>query len=240
MELKDFNQKEILATLSNNELTALLSPICPPQTAQKIIAVKRGITFGELEETIKKFPVIRKSQVLRLFEKEACVNKKDNISGGRITREVLLEIVYALENYTGKKLTRDCNAPLRYLEDACEKLAQVKQNGPKSSNEKITIGDFADYFSGRCGKIDLLIALAEKVKASRETVKSYLADSCGISLEEVNEQAPITSLVPNIGECGNQSHFVVIYWLESFFDKEFDNSLIENHTVGDLIDFFAE
>ncbi len=207
----------------------ILKEKCPTvEVAKKIASIGKGILVEELENTIKKFPALKKSQILRLFENEACIKKQDSISGGRILRETLLDIIERLENYTGKKITRDCDAPLRYLEDTCQK------------DEAITIEDIADYFSGRGGRIEKLIIFSNsKPVASRQTVKNYLADSCGISANELNEGASITSLIPSV-EAGEKSYYIIIYWLEEAFNKTIPNSFVEQKTVKELIDYFTE
>ncbi len=223
--------KETLAVIPKKELLNLLKNKynCSNEISKKIFSVRKGILCSELENTIKAFPVLKKSQILRLFEKEAYVKKTDNISGGRILRETLLGIVFALENYTGKKISReDSDAPLRYLEDACP------------DGEQITIEDFANFFTNRCSKLDNILLLVQKPAASRQTIKSYLADSCGIEPEDIDEKASIKTLTPSIEKCGEMSYYLVILWLEDTFKKTVNNNFIENKTIGDLIDFFTE
>ena len=126
-----------IAVIKKKELLDTLSPMVGKENARKIYDLRRAILLSELEDTVKEFPILHKKQVIRLFEKCACVRKEDSIDGGRMMRPTLISLVEKLEAYTGRKITQDNDAPLRYLEDACD------------PDETITIEDIADYFSER-------------------------------------------------------------------------------------------
>ena len=185
--------------------------------------------------------LLHKKQTLRLFENVACIKKEDNISGGRIMRETLIDLVETLEAYTGSKITQDCDAPLRYLEDFCDE------------GEVVTIEDIADYFSERQDrKISKIIARSnpsfietwkkkQEQQNSRKRIKKYLAESCGVKLEEIRETDKVIILHPCESSVGKDDYYVIIYWMEQAFDtmlpKNFD---CNQRTIGELIDFFAK
>ena len=232
--------KEVsIAVIKKKELLDTLSPLVGKENARKIYDLRRAILLSELEDTVKEFPVLHKKQVIRLFEKCACVRKEDSIDGGRMMRPTLISLVEKLEAYTGRKITQDNDAPLRYLEDACD------------PGETITIEDIADYFSERKErKISKLIARScqpftemwkkKQRQNSRNVIKKYLADSCGVKPEQLNETEKVLVLHPADIPYGNDDYFVVIFWLEDRFKKILPKSFDCNtRTVGELIDFFA-
>lgn len=126
-----------LADVDKKRFFSTMIPLIGNKKATQLWTLRWGILVSELEQTISEYPVLHKKQIIRLFEKETHTNKNDNIHGGRILRGLLIDIVYALEAYTGKQIARDSHAPLAYLEEAC------------APGEVITVEDFADFFSGR-------------------------------------------------------------------------------------------
>ena len=153
MELQELLSKykevenKTISVIKKKEFVEAVEPLLGKENTQKLYALRRAILISELADTIKEFPRLHKKQTLRLFENVACVKKEDNISGGRIMRETLIDLVETLEAYTGSKITQDCDAPLRYLEEFCDE------------DEVVTIEDIADYFSERQDrKISKIIA----------------------------------------------------------------------------------
>ncbi len=234
-------ENKTISVIKKKEFVEAVEPMLGKENTQKLYALRRAILISELADTIKDFPRLHKKQTLRLFEKTACVKKEDSISGGRILRGTLIDLVEKLEAYTGSKITQDCDAPLRYLEDFCDE------------GEEVTIEDIADYFSERQDrKISKIIARStpsfietwNKKKAmqySRTAVKKYLADSCGIKLEDIKETDKVIILHPTETACGKDDYYVIIFWMEDRFKKILPKNFDCNQrTVGELIDFFAK
>lgn len=224
--VKNFaEQAKLVSCIGKKEFIDALSPIIGTK-AELIYALGQGILIDELETTIKEFPVLHKKQVLRLFEKTAYVTKKDWISGGRIFRETLLDIVYALEDYTGRRIAKDADAPLAYLEYACKK------------DEKILIEDIADYFSERRDrKISKLIARDSQPEVEQVPVSEFIASNCGV--DELDQNAPISSLGPVIGGEKIGDCYVVLYWLQVQYNKEIPPKFVKSKTVGELIEYLS-
>lgn len=247
MELQELLSKykevenKTISVIKKKEFVEAVEPLLGKENTQKLYALRRAILISELADTIKEFPRLHKKQTLRLFENVACVKKEDNISGGRIMRETLIDLVEALEAYTGSKITQDCDAPLRYLEEFCDE------------DEVVTIEDIADYFSERQDrKISKIIARTtpsfietwkkkQEQQISRKRVKEYLAESCGVKLEEIKETDKVIILHPCEGSVGKDDYYVIIFWLEDTFNKMLPKDFDCNKkTVGELIDFFAK
>ena len=234
-------ENKTISVIKKKEFVEAVEPMLGKENTLKLYALRRGILISELADTIKEFPRLHKKQTLRLFENVACVRKEDSISGGRIMRETLIDLVETLETYTGSKITQDCDAPLRYLEDFCDE------------GEEVTIEDIADYFSERQDrKISKIIARSnpsfietwkkkQEQQNSRKRIKEYLAESCGVKLEEIRETDKVIILHPCERSVGKDDYYIIIYWMEQAFDtmlpKNFD---FNQRTIGDLIDFFAK
>lgn len=196
---------------------------------KKLYKLGRAVLICELGNIFAEYPRLHRKQVIRLFETHACISKDTTISGGAITRPYLIDLVDLLESYTGRKLSDNSLAPLAYLERACEK------------GEVITIMDIADFICAKEGrKIGKILSRIARPRISRETVKSYIADCCEKSTEEIDEEAPITTLVPIIGICGKNDYYVVVMWCEGEFNKIVSNDFVETRTIGDLITFLAQ
>lgn len=227
------NTEAFVVNIPQGYFVSQLANAIGKEQAMKIYAIGRGILLSELEQTIAEYPVLHKKQVLRLFEKEAYVRKDSPIDGGLIPREILLHIVDMLESYTGRVLSQDCNSPLRYLEEACAKLKM----------EPLVIEDFADYFAERKNrKISQLIAASQKPATTSNDVMAFLADCLGTTAEAVNLGNPITNMRPHIpgittSETQSDDYYVVVFLLESQFDKVVPNEFVENKTIGELVEF---
>lgn len=197
--------------------------------AKNLYKLGRAILFCELGKIFAEYPCLHRKQVIRLFETHACIKKNADISGAAITRPHLIDLVDLLETYTGRRLSDNSSTPLAYLERACEK------------GEVITIMDIADFICAKEGcKIGKILSRIARPRISRETVKSYIADCCEINVEEVDEDAPITSLTPAIGGGGARNYYQIVMWCESKFNKIVQNEFVETKTIGDLINFFAQ
>ncbi len=197
--------------------------------AKKLYKLGRAVLICELGNIFAEYPRLHRKQVIRLFETQAHAGKDADISGTAITRPHLIDLVDLLETYTGRKLSDNSSTPLAYLERACEK------------GEVITIMDIADFICAKEGrKIGKILSRIARPRISRETVKSYIADCCEINVEDVNEEALITTLSPAIGNCGKNDYYVVIMWCESEFNKTVANPFVESRTIGELIDFLAQ
>ena len=223
----------LLRVLAKKDIEQLLETEVDTEKAEKITSLAGGITISELEETIESFPLLRKEQILRFFKTETLASPKALLDSAAITRPQLITLVETLEDYTGLKVTDESQAPLRYLDE-------------KSST--LTIEDVAEFFSHCPSRIITIQAAREhsapamsaKTKSyKRHLVKSYLSDCCAMKDEEIDEKQPITSLVPDV-EAGKDSYLVVVWWMESRFNKCVNNAFIEQKTIGDLIDFFAK
>lgn len=196
--------------------------------AKKLYKLGRAVLICELGNIFAEYPRLHRKQVIRLFEAHACIKKDADISGAAITRPHLIDLVDLLETYTGRKLSDNSSTPLAYLERACEK------------GEVITILDIADFICAKEGrKIGRILSRIARPRISRETVKNYIADCCEKNVEDIDEEAPITTLSPVIGSCGKNDYYVVVMWCESEFNKTVDNSFVETRTIGDLIGFLA-
>ena len=146
--VKKFNLKATanLGRAKKVVFISTLTPLLGESKTQQLWNIRRGILVSELEQTIQNCPRLTKDQVLRLFAQEAHVTPQDTTYGGRILRGLLIDLVAALEAYTGKKISQDADAPLAYLEDALD-----------SQDDRITIEDFADFFSDSGNKLKELI-----------------------------------------------------------------------------------
>ena len=190
----------------------------------------------EIANVIFEFPRMHKRQVIRLFERQGLVNKTAKMDSSAITRPLLIDLVEMLEEYTGMKITDDSDAPLAYLDQKCNTL---------------DIEDIGDFFSGReNSRIKSIIDSVKDVKPifenktakksfnSRKKVKEFIAACCGIKPDELDEDAPISSLRPDV-ECGDRPHYLVVYWAEGRFNKLIPNEFVEEKSIGELISAFA-
>ena len=110
----------------------------------------RYITYGQLLEAAKKHPKISKSEVLRLFHREALVGPEATIDSQAIFRTHLISLIDGLENWTGRIMTDATNpmGPLEYLE-----------------GYTISINDIADFFSLEEGQGKIAHILKNKANA---------------------------------------------------------------------------
>ena len=195
---------------------------------------------SELDKTIAEFPRLHKSQVIRLFENAANVKKSDSISGGRIFRPTLISLIESLEAYTGRKMLEDSLAPLRYLEEVNE------QNVSKPFKVRdIKIEDIADFFSERINRrIERLIAKSNmpqskerEIDRTPEGINIYLKGCCKNTFDK---ETKICDLVPQDVPAGQESYYIVLFWMEQQYDKMLPKSFnFREKTVADLISFFA-
>lgn len=201
------------------------------QVANKIAMLAGGITLSELKGTVADFPRLRKEQVLRFFDTEAMVSGNALIDSGVITRPHLITLVEILEDYTGLKMGDDSDAPLRYIDEKCN---------------TIKIKDVAEFFANMPSRIAAIQAAGEEYPAESERtfdfhrtwIKSYLADCCGVQLLEINENDLVKDLCSCIDH-SPKSYLTVVCWMERKFGKKLPTKLVENGTVGKLIDFFV-
>ena len=206
----------------------LLQEGVPGTSAAKIAKLSNAITIAELEETVERYPLLHKEQILRLFKNEAMVGPKVKIDSTAINRPHLISLVEMLEDYTGLKVTDDSQAPLRYLDERSRTL---------------TVEDLAEFFAHCPSRIITIQALSEKLPPmsprtksySRSFVKSYLADCCK---DDIDESMPVTSLRPDI-DGGDKPYLTVVFWLECRFNRQLNNAFLEKATVGELIDAIA-
>jgi len=202
----------------------------------KIAKMAVCFTLHEVADVIVEFPHMHKRQVIRLFERLGLVNKTAKMDSSAITRPLLIDLVEMLEEYTGMKITDDSDAPLAYLDQKCDTL---------------DIEDIGDFFSGRKNsRIKSIIDNVQNVKPlldnktvkksfnSRKKVKEFIAGCCGIKPDELDENAPISSLKPDV-ECGGRPHYLVVYWAEGRFNKLIPNEFVEEKSIGELISAFA-
>ena len=143
---KNYKEDATLSRVKKVFFISELTPLLGATKTQQLWNIRHGILVSELEQTVKNCPHLTKEQVLRLFDNVAHVNPQDNIHGGRILRGLLIDLVASLEAYTGKKISQDADAPLAYLEDALD-----------SQDDRITIEDFAEFFSDSGTKLQKLI-----------------------------------------------------------------------------------
>lgn len=210
-----------------------------PSIVKKIARFYSGITISELEDTIKDFPSLRKEQILRFFQSESLASNNVILSSTYITRPALITLVEVLEDYTGRRLLDASDAPLAYLD---------------ALDDKLTVGDLADFFAGYPDNRIAGILAAKynparppKTKVSlkvtkhpRATVKHYLAECLELpNVSALNENLPITELTTSLIE-GEKAYYVIIHWLEARFKSTIPNDFVESKTVGELIDLLSK
>lgn len=225
----------------SKELKEKLVKALGAENAKKLLDIAPAILESELDKTIAEFPRLHKSQVIRLFENVANVKKSDSISGGRIFRPTLISLIESLEAYTGRKMLEDSLAPLRYLEEANENRKKIIKS---SKNKEITIEDIADFFSEREDrKIEHLIALSATQMAIKEkdhsvhAVEQFLQGCCK---QQLKKDTKVCDLVPQDVPAGQESYYIVLFWMEQQYDKMLPKSFnFREKTVADLISFFA-
>ena len=224
----------------SKELKEKLVKALGAENAKKLLDIAPAILESELDETIAEFPRLHKKQVIRLFENAANVKKSDSISGGRIFRPTLISLIECLEAYTGRKMLEDSLAPLRYLEEVNE------QNVSKPFKVRdIKIEDIADFFSERINRrIERLIAKSNmpqskerEIDRTPEGINIYLKGCCKNTFDK---ETKICDLVPQDVPAGQESYYIVLFWMEQQYDKMLPKSFnFREKTVADLISFFA-
>lgn len=224
----------------SKELKEKLVKALGAENAKKLLDIAPAILESELDETIAEFPRLHKKQVIRLFENAANVKKSDSISGGRIFRPTLISLIESLEAYTGRKMLEDSLAPLRYLEEVNE------QNVSKPFKVRdIKIEDIADFFSERINRrIERLIAKSNmpqskerEIDRTPEGINIYLKGCCKNTFDK---ETKICDLVPQDVPAGQESYYIVLFWMEQQYDKMLPKSFnFREKTVADLISFFA-
>lgn len=239
-------ENKTISVIKKKEFVEAVEPLLGKENTQKLYALKRAILISELADTIKEFPRLHKKQTIRLFENVACVKKEDSISGGRIMRPTLITIVEYLEAYTGRKiLKKNSKAPLRYLEELNKNQKKMIKGSP-CKNEEITIEDIADFFSERDGrKIERLIAQSyiretdsEDIDRTPEGILDYLQDCCQ---NKFDKNTKVCELVPRAFPSEIESYYIVLYILETTYDRFLPNDFDCNQrTIGELIDFFVK
>ena len=221
-------QNQVLSSLFGvREIERLLATEMGHPKARKFSKIGSAILVSELNETAENYPHLTAVQVLRFFKNEALADGNVLLDSTGITRPMLIELVEALENYTGLRITDDSEAPLRYLDERSRTL---------------TINDIAEYFSYSPSRIMSIQArdlccvpsMSEKTKACQRTVvKSYLTDCC--NGKEIDESLPIIQLRSDVTD----NPYVIVHWLEGRFCRILNNQFVEQKTVGELLDFFA-
>ncbi len=231
---------ETIQKLNQKELKEKLTAALGAENAKKLLDIAPAILESELDKTIAEFPRLHKKQVIRLFENVANVKKSDSISGGRIFRPTLISLIESLEAYTGRKMLEDSLAPLRYLEEVNE------QNVSKPFKVRdIKIEDIADFFSERINRrIERLIAKSNmpqskerEIDRTPEGINIYLKGCCKNTFDK---ETKICDLVPQDVPAGQESYYIVLFWMEQQYDKMLPKSFnFREKTVADLISFFA-
>lgn len=190
--------------------------------ASALYKIGKGILISELDDIFKEYPRLHKKQVIRLFEKMAAAKKETDVASNNIMATMLVDLIETLSSYTQKELD------YAYIQRAV------------NSGSVITVEDIADFFSARDGrKIAQILAKISRPQLSRETVKSFIADSCGLKADELDEEKTITSLTPAT-RAGEDDYFVVVFWAEAEFNKVVNNNFVKNKTIGDLINYLAQ
>lgn len=233
-------ETKTIQKLNQKELKEKLVKALGEENATKFLGIAPAILESELDKTIAEFPRLHKSQVIRLFENVANVKKSDSISGGRIFRPTLISLIESLEAYTGRKMLEDSLAPLRYLEEVNE------QNVSKPFKVRdIKIEDIADFFSERINRrIERLIAKSnmpqskeKEIDRTPEGINIYLKGCCKNTFDK---ETKICDLVPQDVPAGQESYYIVLFWMEQQYDKMLPKSFnFREKTVADLISFFA-
>lgn len=231
---------ETIQKLNQKELKEKLVKALGEENATKFLGIAPAILESELDKTIAEFPRLHKKQVIRLFENAANVKKSDSISGGRIFRPTLISLIESLEAYTGRKMLEDSLAPLRYLEEVNE------QNVSKPFKVRdIKIEDIADFFSERINRrIERLIAKSNmpqskerEIDRTPEGINIYLKGCCKNTFDK---ETKICDLIPQDVPAGQDSYYIVLFWMEQQYDKMLPKSFnFREKTVADLISFFA-
>ncbi len=159
-------QNNVCPNLSDKELKSQPLSILPQTQLRKtLLAIKHKydyaanlrvlskiaslVSIGNLSTVMREPNPLSKETVLRFFREKAACRANVCISGQDITRPHLISLVEQLEHCTGLQLTDQSDAPLAYIEDACE------------PDEKITIADIAEFFTQSDGKIRKILARAE-------------------------------------------------------------------------------
>lgn len=190
------------------------------------------VRIGSLPEVMQTRNPLTQKLVLDYFEEKACCPAGVSISGQFITRPYLIALVEQLEQCTGRRLTDHSQAPLRYIEEACE------------ADETITIADVAEFFTQNDGKIRQILArvraqkptMRNEVHFSRKIVRDYVAGCFDMNAATLDENVLIKTLQSSVAPGDIYSP---LHWCEERFNKILPDHFIENKTVKDLIDFFV-
>ena len=213
---------ETIQKLNQKELKNKLVKALGEENATKFLGIAPAILESELDKTIAEFPRLHKSQVIRLFENVANVKKSDSISGGRIFRPTLISLIESLEAYTGRKMLEKSSpdkpyAPLHYLE-----VANEQSIAKPFKVRDITIEDIADFFSERINRrIEHLIAKSNMPQAkekdrSADAIQLFLQGCCK---QPLKNDTKICDLVPQDVPAGQESYYIVLFWMEQQYDK---------------------
>lgn len=158
-------QNNVCPTLSDKELKSKPLSILPKTPLRKtLVSIKNKygyvanlrvldkiaplVSIGDLSAVMNEPDPLTKEVVLNFFKRVSCCRAGSCISGQDITRPHLISLVEQLEHCTGLQLTDQSNAPLAYIENACE------------SGEIITVADIAEFFTQSDGKIREILARA--------------------------------------------------------------------------------
>lgn len=191
--------------------------------AKSLYNIRKGVLISEIGSIFEEYPRLHKRQIIRLFENMASAKKDTLVSSTAVPAPLTVDLIDWLSDYTHREL--------RYAS-----IERAIDDG-----EAITVNDLADFFSERKGrKIAEILARISRPGISRETVKSFIADSCGKKAEDIDENELITTLAPSLGSCGKDDYYVVILWAEDEFNKTVSNHFAEHKTIGELITLLAQ
>ena len=137
-------------------MLAKANEVCGTSVSYKVFepvknAFSKGkkITYEEVEAAVKKHPRVSRTEVIRLFQKECLADETAEISGQKIFRTHLISLVEGLEGYSGIPMCNEHNpyGPLADYDD-----------------QGICVGDIAEYFSSKQGKIAQIKAQINKAE----------------------------------------------------------------------------
>lgn len=159
-------QNKVCPRVSDKDLKSQSLDILPTKALRKtLLAIKNKygyhtdlralckvaplVNIGSLSVVMQMHNPLNQELVLRFFQAKSGCHAGVNISGQFITRPYLISLVEQLERCTGRQLTDHTDAPLAYIEEACE------------PGEHVTIADIAEFFTQDGGKIREILARAE-------------------------------------------------------------------------------
>lgn len=104
----------------------------------------------------------------------------------------------------------------------------------------VSVGKVAELLSGNAYEAAKIRAEIIAPRASRNTIKSFLADILECPPEKIDETKSIRNLTLPV--CGHQekSYLTAVYWLEKAFDFKAPPELLNRGTVSDLIDYIID